>query len=149
MKRFRFPLGTVMDYKQQVLEAMMEEYAAALEQVHRQERAVEDCHRRYAATNCEYREKKQTGLTVAEALGYQTGLRLLEEEIERQQERLDALRRIAEERREHMVEAKKDKASLEKLQEKKLDLYNKELVKQEERMIDEMVSASWGQEART
>lgn len=148
MKRFKFPLGTVMDYKQQVLESLMEEYAAALEQVRRQEQALADCHGRYAATNQEYRQKELTGLTVAEAMGFQTGLRLLEEEIEHQQERLDALRRIAEERRERMVEAKQDEASLEKLRQKKLNLYNKELVKQEERMIDELVSAAWSQEAR-
>ena len=41
-----------------------------------------------------------------------------------------------------MVEAKKETASLEKLREKKLDLYNKEAAKAEERFLEEFVSTT-------
>ncbi len=39
-----------------------------------------------------------------------------------------------------MIEAKKEKASIDKLKEKKLDQYNKEVLKSEELFIEEFVS---------
>lgn len=135
-----------MDYKQQVLDALTAEYGAAMALVMEQERVVDGCHRRYSDTNEEFRERKLTGLTVAEAMGYQVGLQVLEKEIQREAERLEALRRQAEAKRLEMVEAKKDTASLEKLKEKKLDGYNKALQKSEEQFIDELVSSSWAVE---
>lgn len=132
-----------MDYKQQVLDALTAEYGAMLALVLEQEGVVERCHGRYAATNEEFRMKKSTGLTVAEAMSYQVGLQVLEREIQRESEKLEHLRRQAEAKRLQMVEAKQDTASLEKLRNKKLDGYNKALLKSEEQFIDELVSASW------
>lgn len=146
MKRFRFPLNTVMDYKQQVLDTLTTEYGAITAQVVNQEKVVERCIEKYADTNAEFCTKKCAGITVAEAMSYQMGLQVLEREIECEEERLKQLRAQAERKRLQMVEAKRDTASLEMLKKKKLDVYNKAVLKSEEQFIDELVSASWSLE---
>lgn len=148
IKKFQFTLDTVMEYKQQILDSLTAEYGAAVAQVRQQEAVVDGVLTRYSSTNEEFREKKATGITIAEALSYQMGLQVLEAEIQLAQEKLAALRRAAEAKREQMVAAKQDKASLEKLREKKLDSYNRSLQKSEEQFIDELVSAEWNRDGR-
>ena len=144
MKKFQFSLDTVLQYKQQRLDALKAEHAAAVQRVRHQEAAVADAEARYARLNEEYREKKAEGLLVAEAMTYETGLQVIENEIRREQERLRELQRQAETKRAEMVEARQETASIEKLREKKLDLYHKELQKSEERFIDDLVGARQG-----
>ena len=144
MKKFQFSLDTVLQYKQQRLDALKAEHASAVQRVRHQEAAVADAEARYARLNEEYREKKAEGLLVAEAMTYETGLQVIENEIRREQERLRELQRQAETKRAEMVEARQETASIEKLREKKLDLYHKELQKSEERFIDDLVGARQG-----
>ena len=92
MKKFQFKLDTVMDYKQQVLDALRGEHAAILAEVHTQEEWVEHLWQEYRAYSEEYRQRSAEGLVMTEALMYQTGLRSIEQEIQRETEKLDALR---------------------------------------------------------
>lgn len=142
MKKFQFSLESVLDYKSQVLDVSKAEQAAALEKVRRQEKVLFDANVRYAHLNEEFQEKTRSGLKIAEALSYEMGLRVLEGEIRQETERLEALRKTAEEKRLQVVEAKKDSASLEKLREKKLQGYQKDVRKSEEQLIDELVGAA-------
>ena len=140
MKKFRFPLDTVLSYKQQVLDALRGEHAAILAEVHTQEEWVEHLGQEYRAYSEEYRQRSAEGLVMTEALMYQTGLRSIEREIQRETEKLDALRAKEEAKRAEVVEAKKETSSIEKLREKKLDAYHKEEAKSEEIFIEEFVS---------
>ncbi len=140
MKKFRFPLDTVLSYKQQVLDALRGEHAAILAEVHTQEEWVEHLWQEYRAYSEEYRQRSAEGLVMTEALMYQTGLRSIEQEIQRETEKLDALRAKEEAKRAEVVEAKKETSSIEKLREKKLDAYHKEEAKSEEIFIEEFVS---------
>lgn len=140
MKKFKFSLDTVLAYKQQALDAAKAEHGAILARVREQEQAVareEQCYREY---NLEYRQRKEEGLTIGEAAVYQNGLRAQEMRIQREIDRLEALKKQEEEKRAQMIEAKKESASLEKLREQKLDAYNKAVQKSEEAMIDELIS---------
>ena len=140
MKKFRFPLDTVLSYKQQVLDALRGVHAAILAEVHTQEEWVEHLWQEYRAYSEEYRQRSAEGLVMTEALMYQTGLRSIEREIQRETEKLDALRAKEEAKRAEVVEAKKETSSIEKLREKKLDAYHKEEAKSEEIFIEEFVS---------
>ena len=140
MKKFRFPLDTVLSYKQQVLDALRGEHAAILAEVHTQEEWVEHLWQEYRAYSEEYRQRSAEGLVMTEALMYQTGLRSIEREIQRETEKLDALRAKEEAKRAEVVEAKKETSSIEKLREKKLDAYHKAEAKSEEAFIEEFVS---------
>ncbi|MCI8527432.1 MAG: flagellar export protein FliJ [Oscillospiraceae bacterium] len=142
MKKFKFSLDTVLTYKQQILDALKGEHAALLAQVRAQEKVLEGVWDRYHACNEEYRERKAAGLTIMEATMYQSGLRAVELEIQRETDKLAGFRAQEEKKRSEVVEAKKDTSSLEKLREKKLDLYNKEAAKAEEQFLEEFVSTA-------
>ena len=147
MKKFHFPLSTVLDYKQQVLDALQGEHALILVQVREQEEVLEGLHRQYRAYNEEYRTRKYEGLSISEALMYQNGLRALERQIAQENKRLEELRKLEEQKRSQVVEAKKETSSIEKLREKKLDQYNKAVQKSEEAFIDEFVSTTRASQA--
>ncbi|MCI2106711.1 MAG: flagellar export protein FliJ [Intestinimonas sp.] len=141
MKKFQFSLDNVLEYKRQVLDSLEVEHGALTAKVRRQETVLADAERRYARTNEEYREKKAIGMRVVEAVSYETGLRVLEQEIRREAEVLQSFRQQTEVKRREMVAAKQDTSSIEKIREKKLECYNKELQKVQEKLIDDLICA--------
>ena len=120
MKKFKFSLDSVLSYKQQVLDSLKGEHAAILARVREQEDVLEAVWRDYRDCNEEYRRRKLEGITVADAMFYQNGLRVLEREIERETARLEELRK----------------------EEHKLEDHNKAVQKAEENLIDEFVSSA-------
>ena len=142
MKKFKFSLDSVLSYKQQVLDALKGEHAAILAQVREQEKVLEAVWQSYRDCDEEYRQRKTEGMTITDAMVYQNGLRVLERDIQRETEKLEALRKKEEKKRQEVVDAKIDTSSIEKLKEKKLELYNKEVAKSEEVLIDEFVSSA-------
>lgn len=142
MKKFEFSLDTVLVYKQQVLDALQGEHAAILAQLHGQEEVLNSIWDRYRSYNQEYIEEQRVGLPIVEALMYQNGLRVLESDIARETEILEGFKDQEAKKRDQVVEAKKETSSIEKLKEKKMKLYQKELQKAEEAEIDEFVSAA-------
>lgn len=141
MKRFQFHLDSVLNYRRQVLDGCQGEYARALDQVRRQETRKADAENRYGRLNREFRDAAAAGITAADALTYEGGLRLLEQEIAREGRLLEEYRRDAEEKREQMLRAHIDKAALERLREKKWQDYNRSAQKSDEHLMDELVSA--------
>lgn len=142
MKKFRFALETVLDYRDQVLDNLRSEHAVILARVRRQEEILDAVCCRYDAANQEFRDKKASGMTVADAMGYETGLRVLDMEIQMEMQRLEEMRQEELAKRDEVVEARKDTASLEKLREKKRTAYDKEMAKSEELFIEELVSGA-------
>ena len=142
MKKFKFSLDSVLSYKQQVLDALKGEHAEILAQVHAQEDVLEAVWRQYRDCNEEYSQRKAEGMTITDALVYQNGLRVLERNIQRETDKLEELRRKEEQKRQEVVDAKIDTSSIEKLKEHKLEDYNKAVMKDEEKLIDEFVSSA-------
>ena len=142
MKKFKFSLDTVLSYKEQVLDALKGEHAAILVKVREQEDYLDGLWSKYRAYNAEYSQRKIEGMTILDATIYQSGLRHMGTVIQQETERLETLRKEEEAKRQEVVEAKKETSSLDKLKEKKLDLYNKSVQKAEEILIDEFVSSA-------
>ena len=140
MKKFRFSLETVLDYKQQVLAALQTEHGAILAQVRDQEKLLEELEAGYRHMNNEFTRHKLSGISIVDAMKYEQYLRSMERQIQEETERLEELRAQEEAKREQVVEAKKETSAIEKLREKKLESYNKAMQKSEEAMIDELVS---------
>lgn len=143
MKRFRFGLDGVLGYRQQVLEGEQNEYAKVLQRVREQQDRVEDAQARYQDLNQRFREEAAAGMTAADAMGFENGLRALEVEIARETQTLQTLRQEAEKKRARVLQAHMDAAVLERLKEKQRDAYQKEVQKSDERLIDELISAEW------
>ena len=142
MKKFKFSLDSVLSYKQQVLESLQGEHAAILAQVREQEAVLERAWQDYRDCDGEYRQKKAQGITITDAMVYQNGLRVLERDIQRETEKLEALRRKEEKKRQEVVDAKIDTSSIEKLKEHKLEDYRKAEQKDQEQQIEEFVSST-------
>ncbi len=140
MKKFKFSLDTVLSYKDQILDALKIEHGVILAEIRAQEELLEATWRRYRDYDEEFREQKMNGISALNAMMYEAGLRAQELEIRRQTETLEALKVKEEKKRNEVVEAKQDTASLEKLRERKLDSYHKTVQKGEEQMIEEFVS---------
>ena len=140
MKKFRFSLETVLDYKQQVLDSLQAEHGAILARVKRQEELIERMEADYRALAGEFNQRKAEGISILDAMKYEQYLRSSERELEEAYSHLAKLQKQEEEKRSEVVDAKKETSSIEKLREKKLDSYNKAVQKSEESMIDELVS---------
>ena len=142
MKKFRFSLETVLDYKQEVLSALQTEHATVLARVHAQEELLEELENYYRELDAEFTERKLEGITILDAMQYEQYLRATERQIEEAVEILKQLPAAAAPKRLEVVEAKKDTSSIEKLREKKLDSYNKAVQKSEELIIEEFVTTT-------
>lgn len=142
MKKFQFSLGTVLMYKEQVLDALRGEHAAILASVRNQEELVDRMWDDFRSYNQEYKSRQRDGLSIAEAIIYQNGLHAMERDINRETKILEEYRAQEASKREEVVEAKIETSSIEKLKEKKLNLYRKAVQKSEEAFIDEFVSAA-------
>ena len=142
MKKFKFSLDSVLSYKEQVLEALQGEHAVILAQVREQEEVLAAAWREYRDCDAEYSRRKAEGIAITDAMVYQNGLRVLERNIQRETDKLEELRKKEDAKRQEVVDAKLDTSSNEKLREKKLEFYNKEVAKSEEVLIDEFVSSA-------
>ncbi len=142
MKKFRFSLETVLDYKQQVLDALQKEHGVIMAQVKEQEEYLAGLEADYRDMDAEFCQRKLEGIAILDAMRYEQYLRAMERQIQQAVYRLEELRRQEEAKRLEVVAAKQDTSSIEKLKEKKLDSYNKAVQKSEEAMIDEFVSTT-------
>ena len=142
MKKFRFPLETVRDYKQQALDSLRAEHGAILAQVRAQEQAVQALEEEHRRADDEFTQRKLEGINVLDALNFEQYLRAVERRLQTEHQKLEALERQEEKKRSQVVEARKETATIEKLKEHKLEDYRKAVQKSEETMIEEFVSTT-------
>ena len=142
MKKFRFSLETVLEYKNQALDALRAEHGAILAQVRAQEKVIEDLEEEYRQADGDFTRRKLEGINILDAMSYEQYLRSLERKLQEEYRRLDRLQRREEEKRAQVVEARKETATIEKLREHKLEDYRKAEQKAEEQRIEEFVSTT-------
>ena len=142
MKKFQFGLDRVLDYRQRILEGRQNEYATATRRVQEQQAKLDAVQERYQSLNNRFREEAAAGITIADAMSYENGLRVLEREIARETQTLQRLEQEAKEERKRMLQAYMDATVLERLKEKQRDAYEKEVQKRDEQFIEELVSAA-------
>ena len=142
MKKFQFSLDTVLDYKQQVLTSLQSEHGAILLRVRQQEEVLEQTEHAHREPNEEFTRRRAEGISIKDALMLESGLRVLERDIDREAQKLLALQKQEEKKRDEVIEAKKETSSLEMLRDKKLEQYRKEEAKQDELFIEEIVTTA-------
>ena len=142
MKKFQFGLDRVLDYRQRILEGRQNEYATATRRVQEQQAKLDAVQERYQSLNNRFREEAAAGITIADAMSYENGLRVLEREIARETQTLQRLEQEAKEKRQRMLQAYMDATVLERLKEKQRDAYEKEVQKRDGQHSEELVSAA-------
>ncbi len=140
MKKFYFALDTVLSYKEQVLEHLLEEHARIMAEIVACEKGIESLEREEDECIGTFEKKKAAGIGINEMQTFDRFLTSLRRKIEREKERLAKIRIREEKKREEVVEARKEKESITKLKEKKRAEYDREVQKEDERFIDEFVS---------
>ncbi|RKD33032.1 flagellar export protein FliJ [Lacrimispora algidixylanolytica] len=140
MKKFSFPLDTVLNYKDQILDNLKSEHALILTQVSKQEQKIFSLSEQRGTACTRFREETHCGMSVSAMREYESYITYMQQRILFEEGTLKKLKKKEEHKRDEVVEAKKEKSSIEKLKEKKLTQYNKEVLRSEELFIEEFVS---------
>lgn len=142
LKKFSFSLDKVLDYKIQIEDNLRTEHAGAVRAVARKEEEIEEmeAQHRYFVEGLE--NVKREGCRISELMVYQEYLGGDSQRIREQKEILKILHRQEEEKRNEVIEAKKERTSIDMLKDKKLREHNFAVQKDEERFIEEFVANS-------
>ena len=140
MKKFTFGLDTVLDYKNQVLSNLKLDHGKIIAELNQQEAILEDLKNQYYNYVKEFNEKKITGMTVIEARAFEMYIKQVNDQMKFQTQKIAQVRKVEEKKRQEVIESRKETAAIEKLKEKKIEQYNKDVRKKEEQFIEEFVS---------
>lgn len=143
MKKYSFPLDNVLNFRDQVLENLKSEHAQILMRIADQEKRIADLKEKHRSVNDWL--NKEVGshpMPVSEVREYRIYMNVLVDKVRAEEHVLQGIRLEEEKKRNEVVAAKKDKASIQKLKEKSQIAYQFEYQKDEERMIEEFVSSS-------
>ena len=141
MKRFRFQLEPVLDFKQQALESLMVELDMIQGRVMAQEFRRNEAFQKVEEYNTECARRKAEGMTVVEAMQCETCEQVLARRAQEEDAKLRDLQKQEEAKRSEVVEARKETHSLEKLREVRRSEYDKALAKEEEKALDDLTAA--------
>lgn len=140
MKKFYFPLHTVLNYKQQVLDNLRNEQAQIMSDIARSEKRIENLECQEKSWGGELQEKQKKGMAVCEIGAYQSYLHNLRVKEKLEREALSKLEERKEEKRKEVVAAKTETSSLELLKDKKMAQYQYQVQRSDELFIEEFVS---------
>ena len=142
MKKFSFQLEPVLKYKGDILELLKNEHSKALKKVVDQEELISQLESEKNKYINEFNIKKQGFISIVEAGIYENYIIKQNAIIKYEYNKLKELENEENRKREKMIEAKKEKLSIEKLKEIQVYNYNKSVQKENELFIEEFVSNS-------
>ena len=140
MKKFVFSLEKVLNYKSQVEESLRNEHAAALRDIRIKEEEIEGLEQSRESYMDEYNQNRDGVCDPNSLSAYNMYFLRIENRIQEEHMKLAALQEVEVQCREKVLEAKKERASLEMLKEKKIKEYQKAEQKEQELLIEEFVA---------
>ena len=140
MKKFKYSLETVYQFKLQVLDKVKEEYAIKQQEVLNQQSLINRLQEELFHYEEEFERVKQEGASIETIMMYVNGIERMEKRIGKEKDELIRRTVIAEEKKREVMKANVDTNAFEKLKEKKLEEYRIQGQKAEEQFIEEFVS---------
>ena len=140
MKKFKFSLEKVLSYKAQVEESLRNEHAVTIRNVRNKEEEIEKLGNMRNAYMDDYDRQKKGVCSPQNLQAYNMYFTGIEDRISQETFRLTALREEERLCREKVLEAKKERTSLEMLKGKKIKEYEEACRKEEELLIEEFVA---------
>jgi flagellar FliJ protein len=138
MRRFVFSLQKVLEYRQRLEEQAIRAFAEAQAQLMHEQAVLhkllierEECLRR--SHRCQH-------LSVELLAVEQTYLSALEERIARQRQRVAEAEKVLEEKRQALIEAQRERKTLERLREKQYEEWRQEWLRTEQKALDELAT---------
>ncbi len=150
MKVFEFPLDKVLHYKGQIENNLKSEHAQIMKAIVDREKEKEELEGMYTAQAQQREQELEGGFSSASLQIYDRYFQRIRSEVEKKQDMIDRLHVREENKRQEVIHARMETASIEKLKEKKFQEYEHIVQKSEEQMIEEFVSnqASASRESR-
>ncbi len=140
MKKFKYRLDTVLTYKTQVLDNLKTEHALILQNVNRKQEEIHGLHRDLLGYEDEFNRTKAEGAPISNYMLFDMCIGRMEQIIDEEKERLKELQRQENEKKQEVITAKVDTSRFEKLKDRKIMEYQKEVAKADEAFIEEFVS---------
>ncbi|WP_319525238.1 flagellar export protein FliJ [uncultured Desulfosarcina sp.] len=135
---YTFNLQTVLDHRQFIEDNLKKELAEIKQQVAKVRQQLDTTKRKEMDTAQALKEEQSKGLSSDGVLAYHSYLNRLADRIERQKNTLEKLVEDESEKQNELLEAMKRRQILEKLKEQGLDRYNRAILKKEMELIDEL-----------
>lgn len=140
MAKFKFSLKSVEKYRNITLDEAKANYARAVSDVNKQNEIILAIKKELSDISKELNYKNSQGITILEHQGYKIYIKILENNIKNEEDKLKGLQKIEQRRRKELIVAKTDVMSIEKIREKRFEEYRKEEAKKEELATEEFVS---------
>ena len=140
MKRFRYELENVLQYKNQVLDGLKAEHAAARERVTSQQAAVRGLEGKLEQTENRFDAMKEQGAAASTLRLCELCVQGETRRLQAEQEKLRALQRTEAAKKAQVLTAKVDTSRYEKLRERRLEAYGEEARRQEQKAAEEFVT---------
>ena len=142
MKRFAYRLETVLDYKTQVLDNLKTEHAVIIQNVNRKQEQIRGLKQELTGYESEFDEAKAAGTAIENYRLFDMCIGRMGEIIDEEKERLKVLKKQENAKKQEVINAKVDTSRFEKLKERKLVEYQKEVAKADELFVEEFVSGA-------
>ena len=141
MKKFKFTLGRMLDYKDQLLDEEKNRLAQLRKKKQEIDDHIESLLRELDKISVTMRQEQERGITAFQLLSYEsqrTNIRRQIEQLKKEQAlaKLEVKRQV-----QVVVQATQEVSKLDKLQDKQLEEYRKMVMKAEELEIEEFVSS--------
>lgn len=140
MAKFKFSLKSVEKYRNITLDEYKSKYAKAVSDVNKQNDIILKIKHEIVDINKELNYKNSQGISILEYQGYKTYIKILENKIKEEEDKLKSFKKIEHRRRKELILAKTDVMSIEKFREKRFEEYRKKEIKREELVTEEFVS---------
>ena len=149
MARFQFRLQQYLGVKEQIEEQKELEYAHALRQVEEEKQRLRDMinQRQEAIENM--RQMLQRHISTVEIRRYNNTIERLKHHILVQEQRVKAAEKFAEEKRQELIQAMKERKALEIVRDKAHEEFMLEQNLAEQKLVDELVSFKYTDRIKT
>lgn len=137
MKRFQFRLERLLNVRSQETDMARRALASAISEAELARRTQANASAAVASRVSEVSHKEQSGMTVFEFASLRTHVRALQKDLDQADANLSEANSHTHERRNQLIEARRGERVLERLKEKRLELYSREALAEEQKELDE------------
>ena len=149
MKKYKFSLEQVLEIRQNIETQRQGEFVQAMRVVDENTDILTGIEEDQQSFLERYHTHQQAGLQPNECMQYHQYFHALEVSIDRQNENIELLREEAEEKRERLEEALRDKLVIEELKKENLRNFQKKLAKTEQMFIDDTSTITYNYRSKS
>lgn len=143
---YRFPLEPVLTHREFTEERLQTELGALKKSVADEKRRMRAYRKAKNTFVGELKQKQKRGVTVSEILLYVSFVERLSKDIEKQKEKVAEVEKRLEQGLADLIEAKKEKKTLEQIKNKNLEAYKHELLKREQTFLNEVATTRFSRQ---